>query len=121
QPVEVCPHATGDSDGLQTNGPAVCQPKTGYFVVGYFDGCNRGIDARDAHGGKCAQGLGIEFETVAKQCDILGPLLKQHGLVGRGRTGGDDAKSLVPDFPAVTIRAVDDFAPPPSAKPVDVG
>jgi len=52
---------------------------------------------------------------------VRAELLEQQGLVNGGRPGGQDPYPLVPDLPAVTVRAVQHVDPPPGGQPGHVG
>jgi hypothetical protein len=58
---------------------------------------------------------------VPQQRHVRAELLEQQGLVDGGRPGGQDSYPLVPDLPAVTVRAVQHVDPPPGGQPGHVG
>ena len=75
-------------------------------------------------------GAGLELLTllagqrgtgVLQQRHVVAELPEQQRLVHGGRAGGEDADALVPDLPAVAVRAVHDVDAPAGGHTRDVG
>jgi hypothetical protein len=115
-------HPRRDHDGVQGQVTAAGQHDPGEAASVGFDLFDLAFRDGDPEGLQQGPLLGVRRRTgVPQQRHVRAELLEQQGLVDGGRPGGQDSYPLVPDLPAVTVRAVQHVDPPPGGQPGHVG
>ncbi len=115
-------HARRDDDRVESYLATVGQPDPGQAGGTGLDLFDPAFGHGDATGLELLALLAGQRRTgVPQQRHVRAELPEQQRLVDGGRAGGEDADALVPDLPAVAVRAVQDVDAPPGGESRHVG